>query len=106
MADTKNNKVMAVLCYLWILWLVPLLTDYKNEPFVKFHINQGIILTIAWIVVRIAAWIIGFIPVLGPIVSWVAWIALVVITIIGIINAVNMEEKPLPVIGKLFTVIK
>ena len=102
MADTNNNKVMAVLCYLWILWLVPLFTDAKNDPFVKFHINQGIILSIFSVVV----WVIGFIPVLGGIVSWVGGVALLVLSIIGIINAVNMEEKPVPVVGTLFTVYK
>ena len=106
MADTNNNKVMAVLCYIWILWLVPLLTDHKNDPFVKFHINQGIIFTIFSIVTSIVAWIFGFIPVVGVIVSWARWISIVVLFVIGIINAVNLEEKPLPVIGTLFTVYK
>jgi uncharacterized membrane protein len=106
MADTNNNKVMAVLCYIWILWLVPLLTDSKNDPFVKFHINQGIIFTIFSIAARIVAWVLGFIPILGPLVSWVLWIAIVALFIIGIINAINMEEKPLPVIGTLFVVYK
>lgn len=102
MADTNNNKVMAVLCYLWILWLVPLLTDAKNDPFVKFHINQGIILTIF----SVAVWVLSWIPVLGGIISWIGGVALLVLSIIGIINAINMEEKPVPVIGTLFTVYK
>ncbi|MBN2558249.1 MAG: hypothetical protein JXB33_05805 [Clostridia bacterium] len=102
MADSSNNKVMAVLCYLWILWIVPLLTEHKNDPFVKFHINQGIILTIFSVIVGI----IGYIPVIGGVVSWVGGIALFVLAIIGIINAVNMQQKPLPVIGTLFTVYK
>lgn len=106
MADTNNNKVMAILCYIGILWLVPLFTEHKNDPFVKFHINQGIILTIFAIVAEILAWIIGFIPVLGGLFSWAVWIAIVVLFVIGIINAVNMEEKPLPVIGTLFVVYK
>jgi len=102
MADTNNNKVMAVLCYIWILWLVPLLTDAKNDPFVKFHINQGIILTIGSAII----WILGYIPIIGGIISWAGGIALLVLAIIGIINAVNMEEKPLPVIGTLITIYK
>lgn len=106
MADTNNNKVMAILCYLGILWVVPLLTDHKNDPFVKFHINQGIILTIAWAALFIVGLLIGLIPVLGPLVNWVARLALFVLSILGIMNAVNMEEKPLPVIGTLFEVYK
>lgn len=106
MADTNNNKVMAVLCYLGILWVVPLLTDHKNDPFVKFHINQGIILTIFGVAVRLVTWILSFIPVLGSLLSWAGWIAIVVLMILGIMNAINMEEKPLPLIGTLFTVYK
>ncbi len=106
MADTNNNKVMAVLCYIGILWLIPLLTEHKNEPFVRFHINQGILLTIFGLAVRFAAWIIGFIKFLSSIISVVGWLAIVVLAIIGIINAINMEEKPLPLIGTLFTVYK
>ncbi len=102
MEDSSNNKLMAVLCYLGILWLVPLLTDHKNDPFVKFHINQGIILTIFWV----AIWIIGYIPYIGGIISWIGGIAVFIFAIIGIINSVNMEEKPLPVIGTLFEVYK
>jgi len=106
MADTSNNKVMAVLCYFGILWVIPLLTDHKNEPFVKFHINQGILLTIAWVAIWVAGLIIGLIPVLGPIVNWLARTALFVLMVLGIINSINMEEKPLPVIGTLFTAYK
>ncbi len=106
MADTNNNKIMAVLCYLGILWLVPMLTDAKNDPFVKYHINQGIIFTIFYIVAWIASLILGLIPILGGILSWVIWIAVAVLFVIGILNAINMEEKPLPVIGTLFVVYK
>lgn len=106
MADTSNNKVMAILCYLGILWVVPLLTDHKNDPFVKFHINQGIILTIAWAAAFIVGLVIGLIPFIGPLVNWLVNIALFILMILGIMNAVNMEEKPLPVIGTLFTVYK
>lgn len=102
MADKNNNKIMAVLCYIWILWIIPILTDAKNDPFVRFHINQGIILTIFSLVI----WVIGFIPVIGGIVEWVGGIALFILSIIGIINAINMEEKPVPVVGTLFTVYK
>lgn len=93
---------MAVLCYLGILWIVPLLTDHKNNPFVKFHINQGILLTILWVAILI----IGYIPYIGGVISWIGGIAVFVLAIIGIINSVNMEQKPLPLIGTLFTVYK
>lgn len=93
---------MAVLCYIWILWIIPLLTDSKNEPFVRFHINQGIILTIF----SLAAWVLRWIPFIGGFLGWAAGVFLLVLSIIGIINAINMEEKPVPILGTLFTVYK
>ncbi|MDR0366823.1 MAG: hypothetical protein LBH68_08370 [Bifidobacteriaceae bacterium] len=45
--DIQNNKLMAILSYLGILWFIPLINgDYKRSPFVKFHFNQGLLLII------------------------------------------------------------
>ncbi|NLN63902.1 MAG: hypothetical protein GX144_00545 [Clostridiaceae bacterium] len=101
----SDQKVMSVLSYLGILWLVPFLTEHKNDPLVKFHINQGVILTICWAGVWVISYILGFIPILGGIVSFLANIALIVLAIIGIVNAVNLREAELPVIGK-YRIIK
>jgi uncharacterized membrane protein len=96
MDKTDNNKVMAVLCYIWILWLVPLLTDAKDNEFVKFHINQGIVLTIAWIILSV----INIIPILGQIIFIIGSVVLFIFMIMGILTALKMESKELPVIGK------
>lgn len=90
----EKNVGMAIVAY--ILFFVPLLTDAKDDAFVKFHVKQGIVLVIAWV----AAVVINIIPVLGQLVSFVASIALLVLWIIGIINAANGQEKELPVIGQ------
>jgi uncharacterized membrane protein len=94
----ENNVLMGVLCYLGILVLIPLLTDAKNEAFVKFHIKQGIVLLITGVV---AGFVAGIIPVIGwfllaPLVS----LATLILMIMGIINVVNGKEVELPVIGK------
>ncbi len=97
MAEGKNTG-MALICYIWILVLVPLLSEAKNDPFVKYHIKQGLVLLIASI---IGGAISGIIPVVGwfviaPILS----IFFFVLMIMGIINAVGGQEKPLPLIGQ------
>ena len=48
-----HNTGMAVLAY--ILFFIPLLTDAKNDPFVKFHVKQGLVLFLANILVLIVA---------------------------------------------------
>jgi len=94
-AEQKNTG-MGVLCYLGILVLIPLLTDAKNDPFVKFHIKQGLTLLIFSIIIGVVA----AIPILGWIVSIVGSIFTLVLLIMGIINVVNGVEKPLPAIGQ------
>ena len=98
-ADASSNKVMAVLAYLGILVLVPLLAA-KESKFARFHTNQGLILLICSIV----SFAIGKIPSIAFI-SWILNIAILILAIIGIINAVKGETKELPLIGK-FTIIK
>jgi len=88
----EHNTAMAVVAY--ILFFVPLLTDAKNDPFVKYHVKQGLVLFIAYVIVMTISWM--------PFFYWFAWIfyvALLVLFIIGIMHAVNGEEKPLPFIG-------
>ena len=91
-----KNTLMAVLCYFNILILVPLLTEAKNDPFVKFHIKQGLILIIAGIITSV----ILMIPFLGWIVGFIMWIILLILFVIGLINALSGKESELPIIGK------
>jgi len=92
----KKNVGMAVLCYLGILVLIPLLTEAKNDPFVKFHIKQGLVLLIFEVILSVAA----AIPIVGWIVGSVGWIISLVLFIMGLVNAIGGVEKELPIIGK------
>jgi len=111
--DAQDNKVMAILAYLGILVLVPIFAA-KESPFARFHANQGLLLCIAAIAYFIVLWILVFIlalisPTLAGIIGLVLYLASViypVFVIIGIINAAKGQAKELPLIGKLFTIIK
>jgi uncharacterized membrane protein len=92
--DAKAKNIgMAVIAY--ILFFVPLLTDAKDDPFVKFHVKQGLVLFIAGIILSI----VGGMPIIRYF-SWLLNIAVLVFVIIGIMNALNGKEEPLPVIGQ------
>lgn len=95
----KNNAGMAILAYLGILIIIPFLTSAHNEPFVKFHIKQGLVLIISWVVSWMIGAVIHFIPLLGALVSLVLFLFNCIMVIIGIINAASGKEKELPVIG-------
>jgi uncharacterized membrane protein len=97
-SDVDQNKLMAVLAYLGILVVVPIVAA-KDSAFAKYHANQGLALLIADIAAWVALMVIGFIVPFLFLVSWVVWIGLLVLHIMGIINAANGEMKPLPVIG-------
>jgi uncharacterized membrane protein len=112
-ADVDKNKVMGILAYLGLLWLVPFLAA-KESPFAKYHSNQGLVLILAsiagWIVNMILGMVLVFIPVLGWILMLLLHfgllIGIVVLAVMGIINAANGVCKPLPLIGNRFTLIK
>ncbi len=90
---------MAVLAYLGILIVVPFLTEAHKDPFVKFHLKQGVVL----IIFEIVGFFVGAIPVLGWFVGWLIWLATLVFVVIGIMNAASGDEKMLPVIGPFAT---
>jgi uncharacterized membrane protein len=94
-APGSDQKTMAIIAY--IVFFVPLLTDQKNDPFVKFHVKQSLLLFLAWIAVSVFM----VIPIIGWIAGPIAYMGLVVLWVMGLINAINMKKKPIPLIGKL-----
>ncbi|MEO8637542.1 MAG: DUF4870 domain-containing protein [Candidatus Taylorbacteria bacterium] len=92
----SGGNAMAVFCYLGILIIIPFLTDGKNDPFVKFHIKQGLVLIISFVV----GMAIGIIPILGWIVGGLLLLFNVVMVILGIVNVLSGKKKELPLIGK------
>ncbi|MDR1723409.1 MAG: hypothetical protein LBR84_05650 [Tannerella sp.] len=103
--DVQDNKVFAILAYLGILFLIPLLAA-KDSPFAKFHTNQGIILFIVSIIVWVLVMVLYRVSFgLGALFSTVLYIGIAVFAIIGIINAAKGEKKELPIIGK-YTILK
>jgi len=93
--QVSDNKVMALLSYIGILVLIPLLTA-KEDEFVRFHVKQGLVLLVAVIAVSM----IGIIPLLGWLIAFVGGLTCLVLAVMGIINVLNGEEKPLPLIGQ------
>jgi uncharacterized membrane protein len=105
--DIEQNKVMAVLAYLGILVIVPLIAAPKSK-FARFHANQGLVLVICSVIYAIAysiisaivfaiSWRLGFIVTLICLVS----ILFIILAIIGIVNAATGKAKELPIIGKI-----
>jgi len=88
MENTGNDKLYAILAYICPLWIIGLLVEEKDHPLVRFHVNQGIVLTIFGVIASaISCGILS-----------VAWL---IFMIIGIMNASKEAMTPLPLIGKI-----
>jgi uncharacterized membrane protein len=98
--DVERNKVFAVLAYVSILFLVPLLAA-PHSRFARYHTNQGIVLFLSMIVVSFCLNALPF-PhgrfIMVP-TEYIEKGTALAFMIIGIIHAVSGECKPLPLIG-------
>lgn len=93
-AKKQENTLLAILAYIGPLVLVSYLLA-KDDPFVKFHIKQGLLLVIG----EVATWmlVMMFWP-LFPLMQIVN-IFLLVLAVVGIIRAIHGQQKELPFIG-------
>ena len=90
--DIEENKTITILSYLGILFVIPMLLKPKSE-FVKFHVKQGLVLTIGWFIGMVLY------PVMG--LGFLVHVAIVVLSIMGIMNVSEGNTKKLPVVGDL-----
>jgi fumarate reductase subunit D len=89
MAETtkQEQKIWAAASYLWILSLV-VLAARKNNEFIRFHANQGVILFIISLLALLT----------GPL-MFIINIFVVIAAVAGIIKAIQGEKWQLPLLG-------
>ena len=107
-SNSDNSKLFSILSYIPPLWIIGLVCEQNNED-VKFHVNQGILLTIFSFIVPIILGILCITVILIPLIipAFIVFPFLdFILMIIGIVNAAKGERKPLPLIGNLYTFIK
>ena len=95
-----------------VLWLVGLLADPDN-PKVRFHVNQGILLSIfsaayslAMTVLNAAFTYLPFLFIFTALLSVLGGAAVLALMVWGIVNAAQDKEEPLPILGTLYTFIQ
>lgn len=109
----ENEKVCALLSYL-LIGIIWYFVDekMKKSEIARYHVKQGLVLLISWIIYSIIISVLFSIIILPLIMSglFIGTIAMIPIVnllnliplifmIIGIINALNEKQKPLPIIG-------
>lgn len=88
-----NRKTTGIVAYLTIIgWLIAFIAGDKEGA--KFHLNQGLVISIGYIISRI----IGRLPFIWW-VSYILDIFLLVCVIIGLVGAAQDQEKEAPLIG-------
>lgn len=98
-ADIASNKGMAVLSYLGLLFLIPLLAA-KDSQYARFHVNQGIVLFIADFILSFVMSMLNW-TFFAASVKAVLGLIMLIYWIVGIVNAASGKAKELPLIGKI-----
>lgn len=94
--DVEDNKIIASLSYIWILFLIPLIAK-KDSKFAVEHAKQGLVLFI----VEIVAWLFIFIPFVGWVLGTILGVILFVVALIGFIYAIQGRFWKIPLVYDL-----
>ena len=94
--DCERNKYLAALCYFNFLFGIIGLLAEPNSRFIRFHLNQSLVLTIFSVLCTLVC----IIPVLGWLIGSVGGVMVIVFVIMGIVRACKGEATELPIVGK------
>lgn len=117
MEDNSNVRIYSIISYIGILWIVGLFVKEKDDKSLKFHVGQGMLLSIfGAIFSTIVNFVSSFIrvfwhftfPEVSNIFVFLATFGFILIfliirlifMIIGIKNASDGRDEYLPIIGK------
>lgn len=90
--DVEENKVIAALSYVGILFLIPLLAK-RDSKFSQEHAKQGLVLFIAWIIGSFIFWF--------PLIGWALGLVLLVVDVVAFIKCLSGEFWEVPLLGSL-----
>jgi uncharacterized membrane protein len=98
-ATSSNRNVMIVLSYLWLLALVPLLTE-KDDKEVQWHAKHGLVLMVAeifiWIVISIVLGSIPLVGCIGLLFTPLLLLGELVVHVLAIVKGINGQRLIIP----------
>lgn len=99
-ADIENSKALAIIAYLFpILFFLPYVSNNKSE-YARFISNQVLTLAILDVAAGIVGKILGFIPLIGGLISAILALGCFALAILGLVDAASGRVRKLPVVGK------
>lgn len=96
--DIQQNKVLALFSYLGFLFLIPMVVA-KESSFARFHVNQGIALFILEAVLWLLTKMVGWIPLIGWLISSLCGLVVLGLVLYGCANVLQGRMARLPLIG-------
>ena len=92
-STVNNDLVFGILCYLGILWIIPLLANKKNE-FFRLHLAQGLVVLILELILAV----LGRVPLIRYVAGWF-WFLPGLISVLAIIKMLTGDTMyHLPVV--------
>lgn len=93
-----NKNIIAAVAYItWIGFLAAYVLGDKNDPFIRHHLNQALVIDLAGLIAGVFA----VIPLLGAVIAGVVNIAGFVLDIMGAVSAYQGSRASLPFIGDI-----
>ncbi|WP_034448261.1 DUF4870 domain-containing protein [Butyrivibrio sp. AE2032] len=103
----SNAKLFSILAYIGLLWLLGLLiSPEKTSPFVRNHVNNGILLLIMEGIAGVVGTLMGLIPYVGWLFELALWGCCVAVMVMGIVAAAKTKYFSIPVIGDKIKIVK
>lgn len=90
----EPNHLSAALSYLAVLVLIPLFFMDNNDPFVKFHARQGVVILLGFILAVAGGTVF-------PVAGNILFLLLALASIAGLIQALQGKWWPIPVISTI-----
>lgn len=88
-----DDRIFAVMAYLFILVFVPL-TIRRNDPFVLFHVKQGLVILVGFVLAVIATyWSNAF--------GSLLFLLLLIANVLGLVQALSGRRWKIPLIGDI-----
>lgn len=93
-----NKNILAAVAYItWIGFLAAYVLGDKNDPFIRHHLNQALVIDLAGLIAGVFA----VIPLIGALIAGVVNIAGFVLDIMGAVSAYQGSRASLPFIGDI-----
>ena len=102
----NDAKTFSYLAYIGPLFLVGLFSDIRNNPTLRFHLNQGMVLFICELAGMIIHYVVNSIfggiillNIIPALLFALVGLGSLILSLIGIFNVAGDRLSPLPIIG-------